>query len=115
MSGVASHRSIPNQLPPPEPADHRIDHEEHVVPAAYLGDSLDVTVGRREHSASADHRLDKERRDSFRAERPDGFFKRSDRVPRHAMILEWAEASAVGFDAAEDRAKAVGPVVAGSA
>ena len=46
---------------PAEAADHAVDHEQHAVLGAQVGDALDVAVGRRVDAAGADHRLAEER------------------------------------------------------
>ena len=98
----------------PEAGDDRVAHEEHAGARAQLGDALDVAGRRLAHAAGADDRLDEDGGDAVGADALDLRLERLEGVVGHdrGVGIERADVLAVGRDAADRRAQAVGAVIA---
>jgi hypothetical protein len=98
----------------PEPGDDRVADEDHAGALAQRGDALDVAGGRLAHPARADDGLDEDRGDAIGADTLDLGLERLQGVVGHhgGVGVQGADVLAVGRDAADRRAHAMGAVVA---
>ena len=99
---------------PPEGGDHAVGDEERPVPAAELGQALQVVGGHAMHAAGADDRLGEDRGHPAGPDPLEFGFEGLERIPRNVgrLRVHRAHPGLVGGDSPDRRAEPVGPVVA---